>query len=47
MGPEGNSNFMSAIALLDLINGTTTYEEMVVQGVNTIVNQKITAALQP
>lgn len=47
LGPEGNSNFMSAIALLDLISNTTTYQSMVVEGVNTIVGLNIAAALQP
>lgn len=47
MGSEGNSDFMSAIALLDLINSTKTYKPMVVQGINTVVDLSITAALQP
>ena len=47
MGPEGNSNFMSAAALFDFINGTSAYRDMVVEGLNTVVRLNVTTALQP
>ena len=46
LGPEGNTNFMSAIALLDLINGTRTYQNMVVDGLTTIMRLNSTANFQ-
>ena len=46
MGPEGNSNFMSAIALLDHINGIRTYQDMVVNGLTTIMRLNSTANFQ-
>lgn len=42
LGPEGNSNFMSAIALLDHTNGTKTYKSMVVGGLNTVMRLNTT-----
>ena len=43
LGPEGNCNFMSALAQLDYINGTKTYEDMVVGGLNIVMKLQSTA----
>lgn len=45
LGPEGSSNFMSAVALFDLIGGTKIYQDMVVGTLNTLMSINITTNL--